>query len=242
MALCTVTAGEARAHKDAVRKGLCAGLGDEDGMRGVLDRALWICVVVGVPVAVMMVTLGDWAMRILFVRGAFDRAAAEAAAAILAAYALGLVPALAIRSLVAGFHGRGDTRTPLRLLVVATLVNIAVKLTLAPAWGAVGLALGTSVGIALYAGLLWRAARGRGFASGPRLAEAGVMAGIGLAAGLLVLWARPSLLAALETLMGAWALPIASLLLATVIVAIHGVGHALLQARRTRLQRGPEDS
>jgi putative peptidoglycan lipid II flippase len=218
-----------------------AGLGDEDGMRGVLDRALWICVVVGVPVAVMMVTLGDWAMRILFVRGAFDRAAAEAAAAILAAYALGLVPALAIRSLVAGFHGRGDTRTPLRLLVVATLVNIAVKLTLAPAWGAVGLALGTSVGIALYAGLLWRAARGRGFVSGRRLAEVGVMAGIGLAAGLLVLWARPSLLAALESVMGAWALPIASLLLATVIVAIHGGGHALLQARRARLQRGPED-
>ena len=30
MTLCTVTAGEARAHKDAVRKGLCAGLGDEE--------------------------------------------------------------------------------------------------------------------------------------------------------------------------------------------------------------------
>ena len=36
-----------------------AGLGDEDGMRRVLDRALLICLVVGVPVAVMMATPGD---------------------------------------------------------------------------------------------------------------------------------------------------------------------------------------
>lgn len=109
--------------------------------RRVLDRALVICLVVGVPVAVTMATLGDWAIRILFVRGAFDLAAAEASGAILAAYALGLVPALALRSLVAGFHGRGDTRTPLRLLVAATLVNIALKIVLAPMLGAVGLAL-----------------------------------------------------------------------------------------------------
>ena len=164
-----------------------AGLGDEDGMRRVLDRALLICLVVGVPVAVMMATLGDWAIRILFVRGAFDLAAAEASAAILAAYALGLAPALALRSLVAGFHGRGDTRTPLRLLVTASLVNIALKIALAPWLGAAGLALATSVGLALYAALLFRTGRVRGFMRGPSVGSSTILIASGVVS-LLAIW------------------------------------------------------
>ncbi|TCO69446.1 murein biosynthesis integral membrane protein MurJ [Rhodovulum euryhalinum] len=168
-----------------------AGLGDEAGMRGVLDRAVLICLMVGVPVAVMMATLGDWAIRILFVRGAFDLAAAEASAAILAAYALGLVPALALRSLVAGFHGRGDTRTPLRLLAAATLVNIALKIALAPWLGAAGLALATSVGLALYAALLFRTGRACGFLRGPSVRSSTILIASGFVSALAIWWSTP---------------------------------------------------
>jgi putative peptidoglycan lipid II flippase len=193
-------------------------------MRAVLDRALLICLVVGVPVAVMMAVLGDWALQILFVRGAFDLAAAKAAAAILAAYALGLVPALALRSLVAGFHGRGDTRTPLRLLVAATVVNIALKILLAPALGAVGLALATSAGLTLYAALLFRAGRAREFLKGPPPKAVLVVLGTGVALGLVVLWSRDAVLGSIETLTGAgWALPIALLVLVFATLIVQGL-------------------
>ncbi len=200
-----------------------AGLGDEAGMRVVLDRALLICLLVGVPVAVMMATLGDWALRILFVRGAFDLAAAEASASILAAYALGLVPALALRSLVAGFHGRGDTRTPLRLLASATLVNIALKIALAPALGAVGLALATSAGITLYAAMLFAAGRTRGFLAGPGPIAVGGILGCGIVLGLIVPWVRPAVLATVEAVTGRWSMPIALLLLVIGVVAVQSL-------------------
>ena len=219
-----------------------AGLGDEAGMRRVLDRALVICLVVGVPVAVMMVTIGDWAIRILFVRGAFDLAAAEASAAILAAYALGLVPALALRSLVAGFHGRGDTRTPLRLLVAATLVNIALKIVLAPMLGAVGLALATSVGITVYATLLFRENRVRGFLTGPAPIPAGALVATGVGLGLFVLWSRDAVLGAIEYLTPGLGLPVALLMLVIAILAVQGLVSYLVIGRRTIEKMGaPEE-
>lgn len=209
-----------------------AGLGDEDGMRRVLDRALLICLVVGVPVAVMMATLGDWAIRILFVRGAFDLAAAKASAAILAAYALGLVPALALRSLVAGFHGRGDTRTPLRLLVAATVVNISLKIVLAPLLGAVGLALATSAGLTLYATLLFRAGRARGFLAGPAPFATGALVGTGVALGLLVAWSRDAVLGYTESVTASLALPTTLLAFLLGILAVQGIATCLLIGRR----------
>jgi putative peptidoglycan lipid II flippase len=192
-----------------------------------MDRALLICLVAGVPVAVMMATLGDWALQILFVRGAFDLAAAEASATILAAYALGLVPALAVRSLVAAFHGRGDTRTPLRLLVSATLVNIALKIALAPWLGAAGLALATSVGIALYAALLFQTGRTRGFLEGPSARSSAILIASGAVSGLAIWQLRDVILDRLIVVV-----PSASLLAALLVVvsgasAYHGMATVL---------------
>jgi len=216
-----------------------AGLGDEAGIRHVLDRALFICLVVGTPVAVIMVTLGDWTMRLLFVRGAFDLAAADAAAAILAAYAIGLVPALAIRSLVAGFHGRGDTRTPLRMLVLATVVNIAVKIGLAPSVGAVGLALGTTTGITVYTFLLWRTARVRGLVTGPRLSDVGLVVVSGIASGLVVKWWRSPLLDSFAPILGQWSLPIALIALSMAVVAVQAAATVFVHRKKKIRSKKP---
>lgn len=185
-----------------------AAVQDNTGMRMVLDRALLISLVAGVPLTIMMAFLGDWALQLLFVRGAFDLAAAQASAAILAAYSVGLVPALALRSLVAGFYGRGDTRTPLKFLLAATSLNIILKIVLAPTFGAVGLALATSAGIWLYASLLFLRGRAREFVSGPGLTTATVVVGTGLAVGLATQWSRSAALATLEPAAGPWALPL----------------------------------
>jgi putative peptidoglycan lipid II flippase len=167
-------------------------------MRQALDRALRICLVVGLPVAILMAMAGDLALEVLFVRGAFGADDALAAAAILAAYGLGLVPALSVRSLVAGFNGRGDTRTPLKALVAATAVNIALKVVLAPQLGAVGLALATSAGISIYAFLLYRIGRRREYLAGPGRVYAGVLLAASAVAGAGAVLMRPALEAATE--------------------------------------------
>lgn len=210
-----------------------AGLADETGMRSLIDRALLICLVAGVPVAVMMATLGDWALQILFVRGAFDLAAAEASADILAAYALGLVPALAVRSLAAAFHGRGDTRTPLRLLASATVVNIALKVALAPWLGAAGLALATSAGITLYAALLFRTGRTHGFLEGPSARASAILIASGAASGLTIWWSKATVLDYLASVVPSGGLLAAFLAVTVVAGAFHGISAVLaLKARR----------
>jgi peptidoglycan biosynthesis protein MviN/MurJ (putative lipid II flippase) len=119
-----------------------------------LSEDTWLCIRSLGPAI-----LTSGALQILFARGAFDLAATEASAAILAAYAKELVPAPALRSLVAGFRGRGDARTPLRLPLAATFLNIAFKITSAPSLGVPSLAAPASTGITLRALLLFLSAR-----------------------------------------------------------------------------------
>lgn len=215
-----------------------AALGDDTGMRGVLDRALTICLVAGAPITVIMALLGDWAIQILFVRGAFGPEEATASARILAAYAVGLVPALAVRSAVAAFHGRGDTRTPLTLLIGATVVNVALKLALAPALGAAGLALATSAGVGLYAALLIRTGRKRGYLQGPAALTVGLVSLTALTSAALLFLYRDAVLDAASGLLGPVALPVVFLGLAFAVLAAHGlaarVSKSLQPAGRTR--------
>ena len=85
-------------------------------------------------------------MRALFARGAFSTADAAAAGATLAAYAIGLIPFVLIRSAVATFYAREDTATPVKAALPGVAVNVALKIVLFGSLAQVGLALATAVG------------------------------------------------------------------------------------------------
>jgi putative peptidoglycan lipid II flippase len=107
----------------------------------------------------------------------------------LAAYALGLLPFVLIRSVTATFLARGDTATPVKASLTAVVVNVAFKVLLMGPLAQVGLALATSIGAWLNLGLVvWFAVRRGHFAfeAGLRRAVARlVAAGLALA---VVLW------------------------------------------------------
>ena len=63
-----------------------------------------------------------------------------------AAYAIGLVPFVLIRSAVATFFARGDTATPVKAALTGVAVNVALKIALMGSLAQVGLALATAVG------------------------------------------------------------------------------------------------
>lgn len=211
-------------------------LGDDTGMCALLDRALLICLIIGVPVTVVMVTLGDWTIKLLFVRGAFDLVAADASARVLAAYAIGLIPALALRSLLAGFHGRGDTWTPLKLLFLATSINVILKMILSPALGVVGLALATSAGMTIYSALLFFTGQSRGFLKGPSLLMCCAILFNGIIAALLVLWVREISKRLIEYMMPSFALHIA-LMLHIVAIFVFQAGVIFLAMRLLKINR-----
>ncbi|HEY4775843.1 MAG TPA: lipid II flippase MurJ, partial [Xanthobacteraceae bacterium] len=123
---------------------------------------------------------------------------AAAAAATLAAYAVGLFPFVLARSVSATFLARGDTATPVKALFAAVAVNVACKIALMGPLAQVGLALATAIGgwvnlallvaLAARAGLIRRDARLNTSAVGI------AAAGLALAAAL---WAA-------ERVLGAW--------------------------------------
>lgn len=134
--------------------------GDEAGARHAQNRAIELTLLLSIPCLVAFLIIPDLIMRALFLRGAFTATDAAAAAATLAAYALGLFPFVLIRSMTAPFFARGDTATPVKASLIAAAVNIAFKIALMAPLAQVGLALATAIGAWINLGLvMWFARR-----------------------------------------------------------------------------------
>jgi putative peptidoglycan lipid II flippase len=117
-----------------------------------------------VPCAAGAIAIPELVMRGLFMRGAFTAQDAAAAGATLAAYSIGLLPFVMLRSFTAPFYARGDTVTPVTAALLAVVVNVALKVLLMGSLAQVGLAFATSVGAWINLTLLWLFARRQGFA------------------------------------------------------------------------------
>ncbi|MDR3465395.1 MAG: murein biosynthesis integral membrane protein MurJ [Xanthobacteraceae bacterium] len=119
---------------------------DHDGAMAAQRRAFEFTLLLSVPFVAAFLTVPGVIMRAMFARGAFTKADAAAAAATLAAYAVGLVPFVLIRSAVATFYARKDTATPVKAALTGVAVNVALKVTLVGWFAQVGLAFATAVG------------------------------------------------------------------------------------------------
>ena len=109
-------------------------------------RAFDFTLLFSVPFVAAFLTVPDVIMRAMFARGAFSKADAATAGATLAAYAIGLIPFVMIRSAVATFYARKDTATPVKAALTGVAVNVALKLALMGTLAQIGLALGTAIG------------------------------------------------------------------------------------------------
>jgi len=109
-------------------------------------RAFDFTLLSAVPFVAAFLAVPDVITRALFARGAFTRGDAAAAGATLAAYAVGLIPFVLIRSAVATFYARKDTATPVKASLTGLAVNMMLKLLLMGPLAQIGLALATAIG------------------------------------------------------------------------------------------------
>ena len=112
--------------------------GDHDGALAAQRRAFDFTLLFSVPFVAAFLTVPDVITRAMFARGAFSKADAAAAGATLAAYAIGLIPFVLIRSAVATFYARKDTATPVKAALTGVAVNVALKIALVGALAQVG--------------------------------------------------------------------------------------------------------
>jgi putative peptidoglycan lipid II flippase len=146
------------------------GAGDQAGAIATQNRALELVLVLTLPATAALVLAATPIIRALLEHGAFAHDDAIQTAQALSAFALGLPAYIFIKVLVPGFYARGDTRTPVRIALVAMLANLALNLVLIWPLLHIGLALSTAASAWINAGLLWWTLRRRGqFASDRRL-------------------------------------------------------------------------
>ncbi len=127
------------------------------------NRTLEFALLLTLPAALALLAVAWPVVAVLFMRGAFGAVEAQATAAALAAFALGLPANVLVKCLTPGFFAREDTATPVKIAAVAMLTNIALMLVLMGPFEHVGIALATTASAWVNAGLLAIVLRRRGY-------------------------------------------------------------------------------
>jgi len=131
-----------------------------------LEWSMRIAVLIAVPAAVGLIILASPLIITLFHGGEFDARSVNMTVLALQAYAIGLVGFSFVKILAPAFFAREDTRTPVKIGIVALLTNLV--LGSSSAWYLsssgfagphTGLAAATSVAAVLNAVLLYRGLR-----------------------------------------------------------------------------------
>ncbi len=136
---------------------------DKTSFSQTLDWSLKLALLIAVPAAIGLFVLAEPLVVALFYGGVFDENAVRMTALALRAYALGLVGFSFVKILAPAYFAREDTRTPVRIALIALLVNFVLSVGLAwylstSGFGGphAGLAAATSVAAILNAGMLYR--------------------------------------------------------------------------------------
>lgn len=121
----------------------------------VLDWALRMVLLVGIPAAVVLALLAVPLLSTLFHYGRFDNYAVLMARKSLAMFALGIAPCMLIKVLAAGFYAQQDLRTPVRIGILAMIANMALNCIFILPLAHAGIALATSLAAVFNAGYLF---------------------------------------------------------------------------------------
>jgi len=109
------------------------------------NRAIEFALLLTVPAAAALIAIPGALVSVVFERGAFTAADTRATAAALTAFATGLPAYVLIKALAPGFFARQDTRTPVKIAVVAMILNVAFAVALMQVIAHAGIALATAL-------------------------------------------------------------------------------------------------
>ncbi|RLT35833.1 MAG: murein biosynthesis integral membrane protein MurJ [Chloroflexi bacterium] len=126
-------------------------------LRESVARSLRMILFFSIPASFGLAVLAEPTVRLLFERGAFDARSTSLVSAALVWYAFAVFAHAGIEILSRGFYAVADTRTPVRLAVIAVVLNAVLSALLVGPFGVRGLALATSIAAIVEFVLLWRA-------------------------------------------------------------------------------------
>jgi putative peptidoglycan lipid II flippase len=137
-----------------------------EGFSRTVDWSMKLVFLIALPAAVGLVVLAEPLVATIFYGGEFSASDVRMTALSLQAFALGLLGFSLVKILAPAYFAREDTKTPVKVGLIALAINFVLSVTLA--WALTrtgyegthaGLALATSVAAVANAWLLWRGLR-----------------------------------------------------------------------------------
>ena len=130
--------------------------GEQDTYNRTLDWALRWVFLIATPAMLGLIILSVPILSTLFFRGEFTGTDIIKTSHSLMAYAVGLLGFVLVKVLASAYYARQDTRTPVRIAVIAMLTNLILNIALISSLHHAGLALATALAAILNAALLFR--------------------------------------------------------------------------------------
>ena len=133
-----------------------------EGYSATLDWAIRLMVLLGIPSAVGLLLLAGPMMATLFHSDNYNSQDVVKSTQSLIAFAPGLMGIILIKVLAPGYYAQQDTRTPVKIGIIAMLANMVFNIILVFPLAHAGLALATTLSSGLNAYLLYRGLRRSG--------------------------------------------------------------------------------
>jgi len=137
-----------------------------DRFAHMLDWALRLVMLIALPAAIGLFVLAEPILITIFFGGRFGAGDVEMASLSLMAYSFGLLGFILVKVLVPGYFARQDTKTPVKIGIIALVANMVLNVLIVVPWFRMGLpgphaglAIATSISSFLNAGLLYRGLR-----------------------------------------------------------------------------------
>lgn len=127
-----------------------------------LDWAMRMVLLLGLPAGLALLVMAKPLLAALFQYGDFSAFDVGQASMSLQAYSAGVVAFMLIKVLAPGYFARQDTRTPVRIGIIAMAANMVFNLLLVWHLRHVGLAMATALSAWLNAALLYRGLKADG--------------------------------------------------------------------------------
>jgi len=126
-----------------------------DDFNKTMNWGLRLVFLIGIPAALGLFVMAEPIMLTVFQRGEFGLDTAYSASLSLKAYIIGLVGFMLIKVLATGFFSRQDTKTPVKIGIIAMSINMLFNIILFFPLAHVGLALATTISALTNATLLF---------------------------------------------------------------------------------------
>jgi putative peptidoglycan lipid II flippase len=137
-----------------------------EGFSRTVDWSMKLVFLIATPAAVGLIVLAEPLVATIFYGGEFSASDVRMTALSLQAFSLGLMGFSLVKILAPAYFAREDTKTPVKIGLIALVVNFVLSVSLAwvltragYAGTHAGLALATSVAAIVNAWLLWRGLR-----------------------------------------------------------------------------------